>query len=394
MLRHVQRAWLWSWSFACVVACKSRGEAPAAPSATSVSAPTPSASAPPPAKLEPSVISIAVGDRQSFAVRRDGRVYAWGDNRQKKLGFESPAHVSVPTPVPALEHMTQISTTDEHSCGVHRDGRVSCWGRNFAGSLGRGDAPKKPAPAPAANVVDAVQVVSANRRSCALTRKGQVFCWGIVAENTDLNQPPAPMPKLESVVDITQDGRSACGRNPDGSVSCWDLILGEQWNYGASVDGKFDNTMTTPARVKNVSGVKSIALFGDFCALLDSGRVQCTGLGGYGGFGDAGIGYYLQRLRDVDGASELRLERIAKGPAATCGIDKQGQLFCWGGKAKAPARVANLSNVRQVALGAGHACALDDEGTVFCWGKNDKGQLGDGTTRARESPLKVAIPEP
>ncbi len=43
-----------------------------------------------------------------------------------------------------------------------------------------------------------------------------------------------------------------------------------------------------------------------------------------------------------------------------------------------------------VAVGVRHACAVDRGGAVWCWGSNTYGQLGDGTTDARPSPVRVA----
>ena len=43
-----------------------------------------------------------------------------------------------------------------------------------------------------------------------------------------------------------------------------------------------------------------------------------------------------------------------------------------------------------VAAAHDHACALLSSGEVRCWGRNDEGQLGDGTTEDRFTPVPVA----
>ena len=50
----------------------------------------------------------------------------------------------------------------------------------------------------------------------------------------------------------------------------------------------------------------------------------------------------------------------------------------------------NQMLVQAVAAGQSFACALTTAGGVVCWGRNDFGQLGDGTTTNRLTPVGVS----
>src|SRR5437660_7571662 len=50
---------------------------------------------------------------------------------------------------------------------------------------------------------------------------------------------------------------------------------------------------------------------------------------------------------------------------------------------------AERSHVRLSAFG-GHTCQVNGDGTARCWGLNGLGELGDGTTTNRSTPVRVS----
>ena len=48
-----------------------------------------------------------------------------------------------------------------------------------------------------------------------------------------------------------------------------------------------------------------------------------------------------------------------------------------------------LTGVVSISAGAAFSVALKSDGTVWAWGFNGYGQLGDGTTTSRPSPVQV-----
>jgi alpha-tubulin suppressor-like RCC1 family protein len=55
-----------------------------------------------------------------------------------------------------------------------------------------------------------------------------------------------------------------------------------------------------------------------------------------------------------------------------------------------PVQVPGLTGVIAVAGSSYHSLAVRNDGTVWAWGNNGYGQLGDGTSTQRTSPVQVS----
>jgi alpha-tubulin suppressor-like RCC1 family protein len=54
--------------------------------------------------------------------------------------------------------------------------------------------------------------------------------------------------------------------------------------------------------------------------------------------------------------------------------------------------VSGVTDASAMASGRDHSCALSTTATLRCWGDNTFGEIGDGTTDDRPTPVAVPLP--
>jgi alpha-tubulin suppressor-like RCC1 family protein len=98
----------------------------------------------------------------------------------------------------------------------------------------------------------------------------------------------------------------------------------------------------------------------------------------------------------------LQVDALAAGFRHVVSLKADGTVWGWGYNSNgqlgdgstadrgSPVRAGTLSGVTKVAAGWYHSLALKSDGTVWAWGANPYGQLGDGTNNQRTSPVQVS----
>ena len=101
-------------------------------------------------------------------------------------------------------------------------------------------------------------------------------------------------------------------------------------------------------------------------------------------------------------AVEGQFTKIAAGYHHSLALKDDGTVWAWGynyygqvgdgttTEKRTPVQVNGLSGVTAIAGGDSYSLALKNDGTVWAWGANDYGQLGDGTTTRKIIPVQVS----
>lgn len=209
---------------------------------------------------------------------------------------------------------------------------------------------------------------------------------------------PQDLVPLDGIVQVAAGGRHTCALSTAGGVKCWGSN-----NFGQLGDGTSGNNKSTPVDVAGLgSGVAAIAAgIEHTCALSSAGGVKCWGYNRYGQLGD-GTTVNKSTSVDVVGLGS-GVTAIAAGRYHTCSLSTAGGVKCWGRNfwgqlgdgttvnKGTPVDVVGLgSGVAAIAAGWYHICGVSTAGGGKCWGDNGSGQLGDGTAW-RTTPVDVLV---
>ena len=345
-------------------------------------------------KLSPltNIKHIAVGDAHALAVNGDGRVYAWGLNRNGQLGSgykitgSNPSYVLTAANTP-LENIKYVAAGNFSSYAISADGKIYSWGSNIYGQLGNGQyggneienngydsdvvyATEISVDADGNDFSNIIKIAAGISHVLALKNDGNLYVWGTNSDSLLVSTSTEDVLPLPSKMELSVDGQVldvAAGGGTNSSGSSGDegkqqlrfhsMILtntGSVYVWGHNEEntlGKDDNNNSSEIEklesIKNVISINAARY--NSSAITSDGKVYTWGRNDEGQIGNVNVASRTNEPMNVMAG-------------ATNSEDEE----------------SSLENIVAIAIGANHMTALRLDGKVYSWGTDMLGQLGDG----------------
>ncbi|MET9616820.1 RCC1 domain-containing protein [Kitasatospora indigofera] len=363
------------------------------------------------------VLSLAALPAGS-AHAQEKRLKSWGNNRAGQLGdgtwtdFRTTA-----TTVLGLTSAEVVKIAaggagpaTGHGLALLTDRTVQSWGANGSGQLGDGSVFSHNAPGQVVNLSNATDIAAGGAHSLALLADQTVVAWGHnnygqLGNGTNMDSSvPVRVEGLNKVIAIAAGLNHSLALREDGTVWAWGYNINGQLGDGTSA------SRNVPSPVSNLTGVSRIAagcnhnlaLVGPPSGTTTPTSGNAVKAWGYNATGQLGDNSTISRYTPVatQGIWLGGVSKIAAGCNHSLAVtDSDNRLKAWGQNTSGqvgdgttdyritPVPVPGLTGVQLVAGGREHTVALLGDNTVRSWGNNGSGQLGNGTTTDSSTPV-------
>lgn len=277
------------------------------------------------------------------------------------------------------------------------------WGNSFYGESGHNDTVKRSSPTQIGALTDWNALGAAVSSSFAVKTDGTLWAWGLgsngelgisVAGPGVYRSSPVQIGALTNWSSVTGGNNSAWAIKTDSTLWGWG-----QNQFGAIGDGTA-NPKSSPVQIGSLTNWSKVSgMDYGFIALKTDGTLWTCGFNNAGQLGQNNtisrsspvqVGA-LTTWSSIGGSASFWIATQTNGTLWACGQNSDGQLGNTSvNSASSPVQVGALTNWSRVGpLRERTSFAIKTDGTLWGWGRNGWGQVGDGTTTYRSSPVQI-----
>lgn len=289
---------------------------------------------------DPNWVFVSAGEFYSLAIKKDGTLWAWGENSYGQIGNGNTTQLNIPTQIGTDTNWIGIYAGFDHSMARKSDNSLWTWGNNLFGQLGIGNTTQQNTPVQVGNDTNWQLASLGRRHTVALKNNGELWSWG---------------------------------RN----------------NYGQLGIGNITQQLT-PVQIGTETTWKTMEV-GEYhtIALKNNGTIYSWG---ENGLGQLGLGDTTNRNSPTQIGTATNWKFIAAGLYNGYATKSIGTLYAWGDnfngqvgngnflQQNSPVQVGTATDWYNVMAGNSYGIAQKSTGTFLSWGDNQSGQLGNGST--------------
>jgi alpha-tubulin suppressor-like RCC1 family protein len=306
--------------------------------------------------------AVAVGDDgwTSMVLGEDGRVYVWGQNNFGFFGGtdRGPTYVRPqPTVVAGLERVIGIVAFEYAGAALRDDGTVWMWGEDREGLLATGaltlsgqSGKQQFTPRRVEGIEAVVQIAGGSKHMLALKSDGTVWVWGanryaqLGLGDTERRAVPTRVPSLAGVTRVYAADTMSAARQTDGSWVAWGTTPSAQPPTRDVFGGVLNDMppVLTPSPLPGLLRDATDVAAG--AAAFRDGTVRTWGGNSFGSLGTGGS-VDANAPRGVLVRSLSGIVRVWAGGNRVLALKSDGTLYLWGPAGTADGRVLRVPTV-------------------------------------------------
>jgi alpha-tubulin suppressor-like RCC1 family protein len=339
---------------------------------------------------------ITNGVTSTFAIDKNGKLWAWGNNANGRLGDGTAVTKLTPVSVYGNKTFCEISSA-YHSLAIDKNGALWSWGANNYGELGIGSTTSQLTPvrvsgAGAAKTFCKINT-STGQTSFAIDKNGQLWTWGFnfylaIGDGSDFcrNTPVSVGGQKKTFCEISGSLRHTLAIDK----------YNRAWAWGYNIIGELGNKkkMCT-VEPELIQGASKAFIFLEGFSNASIGLDNTGKAWAWGRNDDGVIGINSRGRKFTPSAiyGNKSFCRISNGANVYSAIDKNGQVWSWGGSnsgrlgdgsplgaftyRSTPVAIAGQPKTFcEISVGSVGSLAIDKYGKIWGWGSNSSGSLG------------------
>ncbi len=347
-----------------------------------------------PERVLDDVVQFSAGADHAAAITSDGTLYTWGNNDCGQLGLGDYELRNKPTAVMLYDEAKKVWCGDKITFVLTEDEKVYVFGDNSAGLLGvktRGNRVCNPTENDALSGFDKLDIQPSDGFCIALA-DGDVLGWGkntssrLLDLGSNVTTPTAISHELSDISAIAAGSNHCLAIDSAGTLLAWGSNSKKQLAYDTE-RGYSDHAVECEKYYdnENSSTVLAIAADGNHSMALDeNGRVWVWGENSFCQLGTA----YMTRVEKP--YMHVRTCHALDASDTACGIiTDEGELMLAGSNKTGALGTGDIEDINRfgeitgtdataLSLGDGFGGYIRGDGALCTWGNNSYGQTGNG----------------